>query len=165
VVNGLWYRLERRTDDGATDIDESLQTDLVRYMLDTSVDPPSPITASREVVVENAIDFQVWFRAAVGAGGAAFTMDVADDLADDSTVTLVPGRRCRAPGAAMRSAIVRLTVRTRLRTRVHVHGAVRVPTRRSGSRRSTWRRRRRSGACAVVRDRGVAAEPGVPQPV
>jgi len=116
VVNGLWYRLERRTDDATTaNVDEGLQTDLVRYLLDTSVDPPAPIAASREVVVEYAVDFQVWFRAATAGGvPGTFALDVADDVADDSTVMLGVG--APLPGArpeAMRSAVVRVTVRTR----------------------------------------------------
>lgn len=120
VVNGVWYRIEQRagTDDPATPENETQVTDLVRYMVDQN---RMPIPATREVVVQYAVDFQIWFRAAApGAGGSAtFDIDLSPDIPDDGTVVIggavnPPDGTLTARPEAIRSAIVRLTVRTRI---------------------------------------------------
>jgi prepilin-type N-terminal cleavage/methylation domain-containing protein len=121
VVNGVWYRIEQRPDDASTIEDERLITDLVRYYVDQD---RLPIAATREVVVQYAVDFQIWFRAAQpqsGGGSATFDMDLTPDIPNDGTTMLGTGAAVPPPDfqlsarpQAIRSAIVRLSVRTRL---------------------------------------------------
>lgn len=119
VVNGVWYRIEQRAaaDDPGTPEDERTVTDLVRYMVDQN---RAPIAATREVVVQYAVDFQVWFRAAQpGAGGTAtFDINLSPDIPADGTVVIggavnPPDGTLTGRPEAIRSAIVRVTVRTR----------------------------------------------------
>ncbi|MBN1772596.1 MAG: prepilin-type N-terminal cleavage/methylation domain-containing protein [Deltaproteobacteria bacterium] len=120
VVNGVWYRIEQRSDvdDPATPENEKEVTDLVRYMVDQN---RAPIPATRETVVRYAVDFQIWFRAAQpGAGGSAtFDINLSPDVPDDGTVVIggavnPPDGSLTARPEAIRSAIVRVTVRTRI---------------------------------------------------
>jgi prepilin-type N-terminal cleavage/methylation domain-containing protein len=118
VVNGVLYRIERRSDDPATDTDESMITDLVRYFVDQN---GAPLPAAREVVVAYAVDFQVWFRACeLGAGGAAATatINLNPNIPLDNVVVIAgaanpPNGGLAAQPELIRSAIVRVTVRTR----------------------------------------------------
>jgi prepilin-type N-terminal cleavage/methylation domain-containing protein len=111
VVNGVWYRIE-------VDPGDPLKTDLVRYYLDQA---QQPILATREVVVEYAVDLQLWFRAAVaaGAGAVPFVVNTVEDVPADNLVMVggagvVPDGTGAARPESLRSAVVRLTVRTRL---------------------------------------------------
>lgn len=120
VVNGVWYRIEQRApaDDPATSENETQVTDLVRYMVDQN---GMPIPATRETVVQYAVDFQIWFRAVQpGAGGTAtFDLNLSPDIPDDATVVIggavnPPDGTLTARPEAIRAAIVRVTVRTRI---------------------------------------------------
>lgn len=119
VVNGVWYRIEQRaaSDDPSTPENETTVTDLVRYFVDQN---RAPIAATREVVVQYAVDFQVWFRAAQpGAGGSTtFDINLSPDVPDDVTTVIggavnPPDGTLTARPEAIRSALVRITVRTR----------------------------------------------------
>jgi prepilin-type N-terminal cleavage/methylation domain-containing protein len=121
VVNGVWYRIEARDDDPATDDDESLMiTDLVRYFVNQN---GNLLAGTREVVVAYAVDFQVWFRACQPAAGgtAAFAIDLNPAIPPDNTVMIgmaagtvnPPLGALLAQPENIRSAIVRVTVRTR----------------------------------------------------
>jgi prepilin-type N-terminal cleavage/methylation domain-containing protein len=134
VVTGVWYRIEAYLDDPATPtVNEALQTDLVRYELDQN---RQLIPGTREVVVENAVDFQVWFRVLLpGSGGSAFDIDVAQDVPLDATVGIGRGDLLFDGTAAarpelIRSAVVRLTVRTRIEDPKFVHRARTLPSER-----------------------------------
>jgi prepilin-type N-terminal cleavage/methylation domain-containing protein len=119
VVNGVWYRIEQRADDPATPDDERRITDLVRYYVDQN---RQPIAATREVVVQYAVDFQIWFRAAepAAAGGElAYDMNLAPEVPADGTIVIdgavnPPDFTLAAKPQAIRSAIIRLSVRTRM---------------------------------------------------
>ncbi|MBI5502266.1 MAG: prepilin-type N-terminal cleavage/methylation domain-containing protein [Deltaproteobacteria bacterium] len=113
VVNGVWYRIE-------VDPVDSLRTDLVRYFVNQD---GQALVTTREVVVPYAIDLQVWFRVAEppgGAGGVAFTMNLDPNIPSDLTTLIQsgdvnpPDGTATAEPEAIRSAIVRLTVRTRM---------------------------------------------------
>ena len=113
VVNGVWYRIE-------LDPVDPQRTDLVRYFVDQD---RQPIEASREVVVPYAVDLQVWFRAAeppASGGGMPFDMNLNPNVPDDSAVMIStgvvnpPNGQLTAQPEAIRSAMVRLTVRTRI---------------------------------------------------
>ncbi|MBI5485857.1 MAG: prepilin-type N-terminal cleavage/methylation domain-containing protein [Deltaproteobacteria bacterium] len=114
VVNGVWYRIE-------VDPADAGRTDLVRYFV---TQDGQSIDASREVVVPYALDLQIWFRVAeppAGGGGAAFDMSLDPNVPAD-TATLIqlgaavnpPDGTATAQPEAIRTAIVRLTVRTRM---------------------------------------------------
>ena len=118
VVNGVLYRIERRLNDPATPDDESLITDLVRYFVNQA---GAPLPAVREVVVAYAVDFQVWFRACqpgAGGGAATATINLNPNIPLDNVVVIggaaipLDGTLAAHP-ELIRSAIVRVTVRTR----------------------------------------------------
>ena len=116
VVNVVLYRIELDQSPGAPDG----KTDLVRWQVDAN---NTVVPNTREIVVEYAVDFQVWFRArnpVVGAGGAQqidFVMDVPPD-----NVVGIPGSGGEMPPILdgtlnaeperLRVAIIRISVRS-----------------------------------------------------
>ncbi|MDI7266900.1 MAG: prepilin-type N-terminal cleavage/methylation domain-containing protein [Myxococcota bacterium] len=108
VVNGVLYRIE-------IDAADPAKSDLARWMVDAN---GNPIDGTREVVVEYAVDFQVWFRGAAG-GNPPITVGQGPIPADDVVMVgapapMPPDGTPTAQPELLRSAIVRLVVRTRL---------------------------------------------------
>ena len=96
--------------------------DLVRYMLDQDM---NVIPATREVVIEHVVDFQVWYRQddPEGASGPQpnVDMDWQPSLPLDNVIVLgIPGGTSPAPldgsenafPERLRSAIIKISVRT-----------------------------------------------------
>jgi prepilin-type N-terminal cleavage/methylation domain-containing protein len=110
VVNAVMYRIE-------VDPSNPLKTDLVRWEVTIGDDGSfSTIDGTREVVVEYAVDFQVWFREdVVGFQGPRinYSLDIPPD-----NVVVVGNESAVLDGSAnahpenLRVAIVRLSVRT-----------------------------------------------------
>jgi len=126
VVNAILYRIEvDPSPDGVDPADPTYprkKTDLVRYMLDQSL---SVIPETREVVIEHAVDFQVWYRQddPVGATGPQPHIDMtwAGSLPEDERIVVgVPLGTSPPPldGSSsahpenLRSAIIKVSVRT-----------------------------------------------------
>jgi hypothetical protein len=104
------------------DGDKRKKTDLVRYMLDQSM---NVLPLTREVVIEHVVDFQLWYRQddPLGALGTKPNIDVdwQSSLPDDRRIVIgVPIGASPPPldGSVnahpenLRSAIIKISVRT-----------------------------------------------------
>ncbi|MFH1437403.1 MAG: prepilin-type N-terminal cleavage/methylation domain-containing protein [Pseudomonadota bacterium] len=116
VVNRVLYRIEVDQSPGAP----AGKTDLVRWQVDEN---DVPVPNSREIIVEFAVDFQVWFRMNTPVGGVGsepqveFMMDVPAD-----NVVVIPGTGGGVPPVLdgtlnaqperLRVAIIRISVRS-----------------------------------------------------
>ena len=116
VVNRVLYRIELDQSAGAP----PGKTDLVRWQVDAD---NVTVANTREIVVEFAVDFQVWYRMDASTGATAglpnigYTMDMPTD-----NVVVIPGAGGGTPPALdgtvgaepenLRVAIIRISVRS-----------------------------------------------------
>lgn len=115
VVNLVLYRIEVDPAEAS-----GKKTDLVRWQIDANL---NTIPGTREIIVEHAVDFQVWFRQD-DPGGAPMpgrpNITFGPDVPPDSVVVIVSGGNpeplldgsLNAHPENMRTAIIRLSVRT-----------------------------------------------------
>jgi len=122
VVNAVLYRVELDPSPDADDNqnDRGQKMDLVRYQTDAD---GVPIAATREVIVEYVVDFQVWYRmdnpngATPGRPNVGYTTDYPGDgtivIGIDPSASPPPlDGSVNAHPENMRAAIVMLSVRT-----------------------------------------------------
>jgi hypothetical protein len=125
VVNAILYRVEIDPSPEAVDYadgNKRKKTDLVRYMLDQSM---NVLPLTREVVIEHVVDFQLWYRQddPIGALGARpnIDMDWQSSLPDNRRIVIgIPigasppplDGSLNAHPENLRSAIIKISVRT-----------------------------------------------------
>jgi prepilin-type N-terminal cleavage/methylation domain-containing protein len=112
VVDAVMYRIEVDPNDTT-----GKKTDLVRWEVSIGVDGTfAPIAGRREVIIEYAVDFQVWFREDDPAAAGPQIDYPVDIPADDVIVIGHDGALLDGTASAhpenLRAAVIRISVRT-----------------------------------------------------